>query len=62
MGRAARSDRRVTPLCPRHHQIQHGPHESVERLGHRLFFERYGVNLMAEAERLWEETIALLRP
>lgn len=52
MGRVGRSNWRVVPLCPRHHQIQHGPHDSVERLGHRGFYDRYGIDLMAEAERL----------
>lgn len=55
-GRIARSHRRVTPLCERHHLIQHGPHESVERLGHYGFFVVYGIDLLAEADRLWEET------
>ena len=52
IGRASRSHMRVVPLCPVHHQIQWGPHESVEALGHRGFYERYAIDLMAEAERL----------
>jgi hypothetical protein len=52
--RLARSDRRVAPLCPRHHQIQHGPHESVEALGHAGFKARYGINLLKWAEAAWE--------
>ena len=52
MGRIPRRDDRVVPLCPRHHQIQHGPRESVEALGHRGFYREYGINLLAEAERL----------
>lgn len=52
IGRAPRSHMRVVPLCPTHHQIQHGPRESVEALGHRGFFATYGIDLMAEAERL----------
>jgi hypothetical protein len=55
-GRITRSDFRVVPLCPRHHQIQHGPRESVEALGHRGFFERYGIDLLAVADALWLET------
>ena len=53
MGRVSRRHDRVVPLCPVHHQIQHGPRESVEALSHRGFFETYGIDLMAEAERLW---------
>lgn len=54
--RIARLHSRVTPLCPRHHLIQHGPHDSVEALGHHRFFVRHGVNLLKEADRLWDET------
>lgn len=52
MGRIPRRHDRVVPLCPRHHQIQHGPRESVEALGHRGFYRVHGINLLAEAERL----------
>jgi hypothetical protein len=52
IGRAPRRHDRVVPLCPQHHQIQWGPKESVEALGHRGFFYTYGIDLMAEAERL----------
>ena len=52
IGRAPRSNWRVVPLCPVHHQIQHGPHDSVEALGHRGFYRVHGIDLMAEAERL----------
>lgn len=55
MGRFSRSHKLVVPLCPRHHLIQHGPHESVERLGHQGFYREHGVDLKAEAERLWSE-------
>lgn len=51
-GRISRRDDRVVPLCPIHHQIQHGPRESVEALGHRGFFLTYGIDLLAEAERI----------
>ena len=51
-GRVSRRHDRVVPLCPRHHQIQHGPRDSVEALGHRGFYREYGIDLMAEAERL----------
>lgn len=52
-GTFARDDRRVVPLCPAHHLIQHGPHESVEALHEAGIFERFGVDLWAEAEGLW---------
>lgn len=52
MGRAPKRHDRVVPLCKPHHDIQHGPRTSVHALGHRGFFETYGLDLMAEAERL----------
>lgn len=52
MGRVSRRHDRVVPLCPTHHQIQWGPKESVEALGHRGFYQLHGIDLMAEAERL----------
>jgi hypothetical protein len=55
-GRITRSHKLVVPLCPKHHQIQHGPRESVEALGHGGFHITYGVDLLAAAERLWKET------
>lgn len=55
MGRLPRRHDRVVPLCPVHHQIIWGPKESVEALGHQGFFYTHGIDLMAEAERLWEE-------
>lgn len=54
-GRLSRSNYRVVPLCPVHHQIQHGPRESVEALGHGGFFERYNIDLLAVADRLRAE-------
>ena len=53
--RIARSHKRVVCLCEKHHQIQHGPHESVEALGHGGFEAVYGINLLHEAVRLWDE-------
>lgn len=53
-GRVARSHKRVVPLCPKHHFIQHNSKTSVEALGHRGFCRVHGVDLMAEAQRLWE--------
>ena len=51
-GRLSRSNWRVVPLCPAHHQIQHAPRESVEALGHSGFWVLHGIDLLAEAERL----------
>lgn len=50
-GRITRNDMLVVPLCPRHHQIQHGPHESVEAIGHQGFYRMHGIDLYAEAKR-----------
>lgn len=56
MGRAPRREDRVVPLCPMHHQAVHDPYASnpvsVERLNHRGFYEKHGIDLLAEAERL----------
>jgi hypothetical protein len=57
-GRVARSHQRTVPLCPRHHQIQHGPRESVEALGHAGFYREYGIDLLAVAEQLWREELS----
>lgn len=54
--RIARSHQRIVPLCERHHQIQHGPRESVEALGHAGFTATYGIDLLAEADRLWRDS------
>lgn len=51
-GRFSRSDWLVVPLAPEYHLIQFGPKESVEALGHQGFFLTYGIDLLAEAERL----------
>ena len=55
-GRLTRRHDRVVPLCPVHHQVIYGPRESVEALGHRGFYHTYGIDLLAEAERLWSES------
>lgn len=59
MGRFSRSDKLVVPLAPEYHLIQHGPHTSLESLGHRGFYTRYGIDLLADAERLWAESEAI---
>jgi len=55
-GRLTRRHDRVVPLCPVHHQAVYDPFandpQSVERLGHRGFYMKHGIDLLAEAERL----------
>jgi len=51
-GRLPRDPWLVVPLAPEYHLIQFGPKESVEALGHQGFFLTYGIDLLAEAERL----------
>lgn len=53
--RITRSNTLIAPLCPRHHQIQHGPRESVEALGHGGFTDTYGIDLLAWAKQAWDE-------
>lgn len=52
MKRLSRSHRRVAPLCSLHHRIGE---DAVHKLGHEGFTERHGVDLLAEADRLWQE-------
>jgi hypothetical protein len=57
----SRSHKLTVPLCEAHHQIQHDPGypsdpQSVEGLGHQMFYQTHGIDLEAEAERLWKET------
>lgn len=56
IGRFSRRHDRVVPLCPKHHQAVFDPFASnpvsVERLGHRGFYLKHGIDLLAEAERL----------
>jgi len=55
-GRLTRRHDRVVGLCPMHHQAVFDPYandpQSVERLGHRGFYRKHGIDLLAEAERL----------
>lgn len=53
-GVSARCHRRVCPLCPAHHFHDHGQ-DSVERIHEAGIYERFGVDLWEEAERLWNE-------
>lgn len=55
--RLTRTHERVVPLCPRHHMIQFGPHESVEALGHAGFTATYGIDLLQRAREIWESGI-----
>lgn len=52
--RLTRTHERIVPLCPKHHMIQFGPHESVEALGHAGFTATYGIDLLERARQLWE--------
>lgn len=55
-GRLTKRHDRVVPLCPIHHQKVYDPFhndpQSVEALGHRGFHRKFGIDLLAEAERL----------
>lgn len=53
-GTFARSHQRVVPLCPACHQHDHGK-ESVERVHEAGIYERTGIDMWAEAEKLWDE-------
>jgi hypothetical protein len=58
-GRFSRDHWLTAPLCPLHHR---GVGEkapmlvSVQSLGHQGFYEEHGIDLLAEAMRLAEET------
>ena len=54
-GTFARDHKRTVPLCVACHQHDHGK-ESVERVHEAGIYERTGIDLWAEAERLWEES------
>lgn len=51
---SARDDRRILPLCPPHHQIQHGPRTSIEGLGKAKFEAKYGVDIEAKVKEYAE--------
>lgn len=63
MGRFARSHRLIVPLCPPHHQKVFDPFAahpvSVEGLGHRGFYQEWGVDCLKEAQRLEAESVAI---
>lgn len=55
-GRISRSHKRIVPLCFAHHKVEGGP-TSVEAIGHKGFFLTHGINLLAAADRLWDEKV-----
>jgi hypothetical protein len=57
--RLTRTHQRIVPLCPTHHMIQFGPHESVEALGHAGFTATYGIDLLEVADALWRQSQAM---
>jgi Recombination enhancement, RecA-dependent nuclease len=61
MGRFRRSHQLIVPLAPRFHQKVFDPKASdpisVEGLGHRGFFDKYGIDLLAVAELLRLESV-----
>ena len=59
MGRLPRSHRLIVPLAREYHQHTHGPKYSVEALGHRGFYQEWGIDLLAEAKRLEAESVAM---
>ena len=56
-GRIARSHSLVVPLAPEYHLIQHGPHLSVEALGHAGFYYYWGIDLLEVAHALRTESL-----
>ena len=48
-GRLPKRHDRVVPLCKRHHDVQHGPRDSVHALGHQGFFKAYNIDLIVPA-------------
>ena len=61
MGRLPRNHQLGVPLAPRYYQKVHDPKASepisVEGLGHRGFYAKYGIDLLAEAELLRLESV-----
>lgn len=59
MGRFGRDEMLVAPLCPQHHQAVYDSASmpvSVERLGHRGFYQEHGIDLLTEAMRFRDES------
>lgn len=57
IGRLSRDHELLAPLCRHHHQNVFNSKDSVEALGHRKFFKKYGVDLMRVAEGLRKQSI-----
>lgn len=57
-GNIPKTHRLVVPLCPTHHRhiSPSGLRVSVHDLGHRGFYMEHGIDLLAEAQRLWDES------
>lgn len=53
--RLAKDHKRVVPLCADDHR---DGRNSVHRLGHAVFNTLHGIDLLAEADKLWSETNA----
>lgn len=58
-GRLARSHSLVVPLAAEYHLIQHGPHYSVEALGHAGFYYHWGIDLLEVARLLRMESFIM---
>lgn len=52
--RLTKDHKRVVPLCPACHQD--APH-AVHKIGHGPFNERFGIDQLALAQKLWEERL-----
>jgi len=52
-GNKGKDDARVTPLCPTHHRSDIGFHGLGSE---RAFYQEYGIDLSAEAERIANES------
>lgn len=64
MGRFSRDEFLIVPLCEQHHLADHDSAfmpVSVGILGHRGFFAEHGIDLLKEAIRLRDESLALER-
>lgn len=55
MKRITRSDKLTVPLCPGHHRT--GP-DAVHTISHAGFTALFGIDLLAEAQRIWRESPA----
>jgi len=58
-GIIARAHSRAVPLCPTHHRVDSPGRVAVHDLGHRGFYREHNIDLLAEAEKLWNERLTL---